>query len=37
MTGARFEKTTLDEKIGPEIVVMLTDPLRSPKLEGEEA
>jgi hypothetical protein len=26
MTGARFEKTTLDEEIGPEIVVMLTDP-----------
>jgi hypothetical protein len=26
MTGARFEKLTLDEEIGPEIVVMLTDP-----------
>ena len=26
MTGARFERTTLDEEIGPEIVVMLTDP-----------
>jgi hypothetical protein len=26
MTGARFEQTTLDAEIGPEIVVMLTDP-----------
>jgi hypothetical protein len=25
MSGARFEKATLDEEIGPEIVVMLTD------------
>jgi hypothetical protein len=25
LAGARFEKTTLDEQIGPEIVVMLTD------------
>lgn len=25
MTGARFEKVTLDEEIGPEIVVTLTD------------
>jgi hypothetical protein len=26
MAGARFEKATLDAEIGPEIVVMLTDP-----------
>lgn len=26
LAGARFERTTLDEEIGPEIVVMLTDP-----------
>src|SRR5450631_1858779 len=26
MAGARFEKTTLDEEIGPEVVLMLTDP-----------
>jgi hypothetical protein len=26
MTGASFEQTTLDVEIGPEIVVMLTDP-----------
>ena len=26
MPGARFEKATLDEEIGPEIIVMLTEP-----------
>ena len=26
VAGARFERTVLDEEIGPEIVVMLTDP-----------